>query len=245
MEIWTFLKESAIYAGVGTLLVFALRAYIQSQTKNFFDKNIENHKHELTKSLKEVEFDYQRKIQDFTLYTQKRHGIYAELYEKLFNASSQVTDATSRMRSYPIPANDNVDLDLLRASLIKEGFGEREANEVVRQWRQNPSEARRKGEMLYDLILIYKADKVRSETNKFFLLNELYLNDSLSKQIANSLILMKDLCRNWSLYVQFPENYQETNFLTSNREIQDHLRIQIDSIKYQMRKELSIGDYVS
>jgi hypothetical protein len=114
MEIWTWIKGSITLAGIGTILVFTLRTYIKSQTKNFFDKNIKDHKHELTKSLKEVEFDYQRKIHDFTLYTQKRHDIYAELYEKLFRTISEVKFSTSKMRAYPIPGASSMDYDLLK-----------------------------------------------------------------------------------------------------------------------------------
>ncbi|MEC1550161.1 hypothetical protein P9D77_17915 [Bacillus rugosus] len=69
-----FLLSGGIITGIA---IFLIKTYV----KNLFNRNIESYKVELTKSLKDVEFDYQRKLEDFSLYTQKRHQIYAEIYD--------------------------------------------------------------------------------------------------------------------------------------------------------------------
>lgn len=87
-----FLLSGGIVTGVA---IFLIKTYV----KNLFNRNIESYKVELTKSLKDVEFDYQRKFEDFSLYTQKRHQIYAEIYRLIQQASSELSEVILKKNS--------------------------------------------------------------------------------------------------------------------------------------------------
>jgi hypothetical protein len=245
LELWTWIKGSALFALLGTLIVLALKTYIKSQTKNFFDKNIENHKHELTKSLKEVEFDYQRKIQDFTLYTQKRHSVYAELYEKVLNAVGEMQFATSLFRTYPIPQSNHVDTEELRAVLLNENFEEKDVNEVVSEWRIDPNAARKKTCRLFDFKRLNKANELRVKAHKYFLESELYLNETLSKEVKELMSVMYEMHLDELTSIQYPEERVRTKELQMIKENHEKLTKGIDHIKKLMREDLSIGDYFS
>ena len=125
---------SILGAALIALCNYALKNYIKNITKNHFDKNIENHKQELTKELKEVEVNYQRKMEDFSLYTQKRHGVYANLYKHLNEAVNKMLYATSSLRQYPLPQAPQPDFEDVKKILLDEDFDNEDINKVIRKW---------------------------------------------------------------------------------------------------------------
>ncbi|WP_147034621.1 hypothetical protein [Tenuibacillus multivorans] len=225
------------------LIVYGLRIYIKKVTQNYFDKNIENHRHELTKTLKEIEFDYQRKIEDFSLYTQKRHSIYAELYQKLNQAVMDIKTATASFRTYPFPEVPKPDKSDLKKVLEKEGFDDEQIINVINKWQVGSLEGRNEATRLFDAKRLKKADQSRVEANQYFLKSELYLNEELSCLIDEALKIIFHMCIDESSSIEYPGSEAAKEKWKNHKENSEILEKKIIEIKKQMRKELSIGDY--
>jgi hypothetical protein len=244
MNFWSFIADSAIGGTIIALIIFALKNYIKSVTQNYFNKNIENHKHELTKALKEIEFDYQRRMEDFTLYTQKRHHIYAELYKMLSKAVVEIKYATAIYRQYPIPQSYHINFEDLKNTLSKNSFNEEEIQSVINKWKIDPQKGQKEACRIIDSKRLAEADKLRVEAYNFFLINELYLNETLSKTIKEALDIMYEMVLDESMSIQYPEDTDMSNKKwTQHKENSEKLTNRIEQIKKIMKEELSIGDY--
>lgn len=80
----------AIPSVVTTILVFVLKRYLSNKVDHYFQEKITLFKHQLDLSIEAEKFNYQRKIQDFSLYTVKKHEKYVSLYELLLDAESRI-----------------------------------------------------------------------------------------------------------------------------------------------------------
>lgn len=245
MNIESFLTGTLLGSVLIGLVIYFLRNYIRNVTKNYFDKNIENHKQDLTKELKGIEFNYQRRMEDFSLYTQKRHAVYAELYEKINKATSDMSFATSAGRMYPIQQVHTTDKDDFKESLQNEGFNEEDIKKTIAMWDKDIVEASCEAMLLFDKKRIMNAHKSRVDAINYFNVHELYLNEKLSKMINELFNITFELYKNEARRIRFPEGKRSFEIWDKLDENNDLLQIKREEIKKQMREELSIGDYTS
>lgn len=86
--IFTALSTSAIFIYIFKTVFPAL---VQSAVKSWFDKQLEEHKHELSKLLEGTKFNLTRLTHDYNTFNQKRHETYAELYKLLLTAEGNLS----------------------------------------------------------------------------------------------------------------------------------------------------------
>jgi hypothetical protein len=84
----TALSTSAIFIYI---LKTVFPALVKSTVKSWFDKQLENHKHELSKLLEGTKFNFTRLTHDYSTFNQKRHETYAELYKLLLIAEGNLS----------------------------------------------------------------------------------------------------------------------------------------------------------
>ncbi|MFB5936460.1 hypothetical protein ACE8FZ_24730 [Peribacillus frigoritolerans] len=108
MEEWIYKYFS--YAAVSAGLGFLIKYLIQKKIDSYFNAKLENHKQELNTKLEDhkkelavmtekAKYDISRKLFDFEAYAIKKHTIYPELYQRLFEIQQQLikfTDNTKR-----------------------------------------------------------------------------------------------------------------------------------------------------
>jgi hypothetical protein len=64
-------------------------AWLEGKVKSTFDRQLATHKNELQLVTEATRFDYQRRIQDFSLFTERKHAVNARLYRYLLEAEGQ------------------------------------------------------------------------------------------------------------------------------------------------------------
>ena len=82
------------------LLFFFAKKYIAIFIENKFDEQLETYKHDLSLITENARFDYQRKIQDFNLYTIKKHERYVEIHKGI-SKNSTITNRMERNLTSP------------------------------------------------------------------------------------------------------------------------------------------------
>lgn len=239
MNLESFLTGTIIGSVILSLVTYLLRTYMRYVTKDYFDKNIENHKQELTKELKGIEFNYQRRIEDFILYTQKRHSVYAELYKYLNKSVGQMLIATSPHSKFVMVQSYLEDLE---SALFKDKFDNVEVDKVRHKWKWQLEKDYNRGTKGFDESALFEANKIRLVAKRFFVDNELYLSNNLSILINELLGFLVGMASDEISMVTFKntetskriDKYKENNTKATNK---------LSEIKELMRKELSRGDY--
>lgn len=80
----------AIPSIVTAILSFILKEYLSNKIDSYFQTKLVSFQHQLDLSTEAEKFNYQRKIQDFNLYTNKKHEKYIELYEIVLEVKSNI-----------------------------------------------------------------------------------------------------------------------------------------------------------
>ncbi|MEM5598395.1 hypothetical protein AAHB53_22535 [Niallia circulans] len=83
MEWKTILISIISSSGVA---LFAVKGGIS----HFYNRRLESFRNELTLLTEEKKLDFQRKIHDFSLYSNKRHELYPEIYKNLLKAKKEL-----------------------------------------------------------------------------------------------------------------------------------------------------------
>lgn len=87
------------YTAVIVAVGFLIKYLIQKKIDSYFNKKLENHKNELAVMTEKAKYDISRKLFDFEAYAIKKHTIYPELYQRVFEIQQQLikfTDNTKR-----------------------------------------------------------------------------------------------------------------------------------------------------
>ncbi len=150
-----------------------------SRFQHALDTKLEDHKSALQRVASETQFDYQRRIQDFNLYTSRKHEIYPEVYKKIFEAESNLLQIYG-VKYYP-------DFNQWSISEIEQNLSEFHVPQghltrIIQMWNTNKQNA------IQELIKIYNEIEKNRAYNSFdaakntWLLSSLYLS-----KIANKL----------------------------------------------------------
>jgi len=81
MNFWEYLYVLGIPPAIVALIFFVLRKFLGGKIDFNFNKKLAEFNNQLQISTESARFDFQRKIQDFNLYTVKKHEKYIKLYE--------------------------------------------------------------------------------------------------------------------------------------------------------------------
>ncbi|AWM22990.1 hypothetical protein [Bacillus subtilis] len=239
-----FILDAGIVSVLGALILWGLKVYVNKLTDNHFNKNIANHQQELTKALKIVEFNYQRKMEDFTLYTNKRHQIYSELYKWICKAITEVKSATSPLR-HRIDESLNLDSDGLKEIIEYEGFNKKEIERVIQKWNVNSKDGIAEANRIMDLHKLGKADEIRAQANNLFFESGLYLSDKLTEALEEIFDILHSMRVDEYMYLMYPDSNYSTEVRKKHIENRKKIENAIKIVRKIMKDELAVGDYNS
>lgn len=173
------LITSSITALITSIIVtIFLPILFKKWIKSFFDKKLENHKHNLELVTRQIDHDYQRRLHDFNLYATKVHEVYAMLYSYFAEAKTSTDIATSLFRQYP-------------------DFTQFSEQRLVDYLKEKQADSKRIDDILFhfqnkhllalmvqghtDLVAISEADKLKVKAIRYWYQSELYLSEEASK----------------------------------------------------------------
>ncbi|MCA1024277.1 hypothetical protein [Halobacillus litoralis] len=237
--------EIILTSGVTTVIVAAVLPFVGKKlVDNYFKEKLEDHKHDLQLLSKKVDFDYQRHIHDFNLFSNKKHEIYAEVYSQLVTAKNELSSATSAYRQYP----DfwRYDSEKVREFLNDIGVNdENEINRITSRFELDKQSTVKELTVEVDAKNLYKADLVRVEATRYLSKTELYLSETVSKKADEIVQSFKELVLNEELLIEYKDS-GEGNDLNVQKEQFDknkQLKEKLVDLKGIMQKEISVGYY--
>lgn len=230
-EILGYITSVSIISG---LVLYLIRALIKDKINNYFGKKMENHKHNLQLITEQAKFDYQRKIQDFGLYTTKRHEAYAEVYKLVLIAYGKVTDLRGLRRVLSFEDYDSEDI---KKYLEEKKIPTRKITEIVGKWDVDREIAVKEIRGYEKLRFFQEARNDYAEARNYLYLNELYMADEIVKDVGNVLERLGKLLINYE--------YPDAGTRTENQSLIKEIDGGLVTVKDSMRKELSISYYGS
>ncbi|MFB7637676.1 hypothetical protein [Peribacillus butanolivorans] len=85
--IYKYFSLTAVIAGLG----FLIKYLIQKKIDSYFNTKLEDHKKELAVMTEKAKYDISRKLFDFEVYAIKKHTIYPELYQLVFEVPRKMS----------------------------------------------------------------------------------------------------------------------------------------------------------
>jgi len=237
------LKTIGIPAAVWTILFFATKKYLENTIAASFDKKLEDHKHDLQIASEEAKFDFQRKIEDFNLFVTQKHEKYSELYGKLLEAFSRVTNLYGLKSELTYEEHNEADI---RRIMEKENFPEGKIQEIFQIWEaKDKSEAIDQMKIFKRLVEFQKASRSIQEARSYFRPAQLYFSDDLVDLIEEFFSKLNHAQSNYEINHNFhtgmPHGY--TDLVKEGREAENKAKDFLSEITSQMKKELSVGYY--
>lgn len=235
METWlTFLISFLTSAGVTS----GVMALIQSRISHKYQKAIETYKYELNAISEQQKFDYQRWMTDFGLFTQKKHGAYAELYKLILIADGSL-ERLSGFQSVPsFSEYTRADMEnYLRGQHIVEGF----IPQLMDGWETSQTECIRRIHEYQTMIDFQKADKARNDASNYYLVNSVYFSEAVEEIVREifKLIGYQHVIDEQSRV----EHYSDESGRKERKEIREKKPVLIRQLKTMIRKEMSAGYY--
>jgi hypothetical protein len=224
------------------VIAFLSRNITKGYINNYFKNKLEDHKHDLQQITEEIRYDYQRKIHDFSLFSSKKHEVYAYLYKLYNKANTDVKIATASYREYPdFKKNDSEEVEKY---LLEMDINKDVVEKIKNMWSGDKEKAFKEFQNAIDFKKLITADRSKYEAITYFWDHSIYLSRDIeqsSKDINDCLkeIIHKEEYR----IIDGNEGIKKSEFYKGQR----NLNLQIDGhlrkIKEYMRKELSIGYY--
>ncbi|RUS41954.1 hypothetical protein [Cohnella sp. AR92] len=225
MEILTSILTSTIVAGI---VVSLFQAYYKFKA----DKNLEQYKQSLSQLTENLKFDLQRRIQDFSLYTNKRHEKLPELFRLLLIADSKIRGLFGGRRSLTFQEFNRKDIEKY---LLEHQVPQGKIETVLIAWSVNKEEAIKEMNEYLRVIEFSEARKSFYEAKNFYILSELYLTEVVTDLAERFLKALGDLL----IYSEYPEPGTHNNRF--------ELHAELDNITNQLRnalkQELGISYY--
>src|SRR4051794_21172355 len=85
--IYKYFSYTAVIAGLG----FLIKYLIQKKIDSYFNTKLEDHKKELAVMTEKAKYNISRKLFDFEAYAIKKHTIYPELYQLVFEIPGKMS----------------------------------------------------------------------------------------------------------------------------------------------------------
>lgn len=240
------IKDFAVYVlstvvSSGVLLFF-IRNWLKGSVNSHFNKKLENHRHDLQKITEDIKYDYQRKIHDFSLFSNKKHEVYAELYKLLNDANNKVKIATAVFRQYPNFHNQQ--FEKVEKYLNEYQVSDDNIEHLRSKWANGTNEGFKEFQRVIDREKVIKADESRIKAYFYLINNELFLNDEVAKNahdIADKLRLLV-ISEDLRIMDGF-EGINRKDFYNEQKEHNKTIDEKLKMVKVSMQKELAIGYY--
>ena len=222
------LVDLILTSSITTIIVTAILPFVGKKwIDNYFKEKLEDYKHDLQLITKKVDFDYQRQIHDFNLFSNKKHEIYAELYSQLVNANNEVGSATSAYRQYP--DFHRYDINKVRDFLVEMNISEDEINRITARFELDKNRTVKELTAKVDFKNAQKADIVRVEATRYLLKSEIYLNEEVSNKSNEIVQQLKNLMINEELLIDYKTSGEGNDLgiqkeqLEINRKVKENL----------------------
>ncbi len=238
-KMWT----EAIYfgaGGAGTMVIIWLLKKIINQ---YVEGKINNHFNEMQKKL---DFEYQRLIADFGMYSKKRHQIYPKLYKLGLEVENRISTVDS-IAGNPDFTDFNRE-DIVRYLNILKVTGQIKT-EVLAFWDANDKDSAiaviRNYEYLRNLVT---ANHTLIKLKRHFEESRLYLSDDVE-------LLLEDLCAKLEEFIERSDKDPAVKQIQTLKQIirgadyvndealESSIQNNIEDLKTIMKKELSKGYY--
>lgn len=244
-----YLGELVVTTGIIAML---FKSYFKNLVDQFFKKELAHYQYELNLITEEKKFDYQRKIQDFNLYTSKKHESYQELYRLVVTAKHKIidlADETELENSSGLSLYDYV-LDLEAVKNIKGKLNSlnQDSNDSKSKYSNIESEIRKQRSVVVEQKFL-DMDNSINEYEDYFRRVEVFCSYEVTVFCEDILMLMRNLAtglkHNITIREAGPEFMQELSQLPEDfvSKYKSNLRKYGDDLKNAIKEELSVGDY--
>ncbi|MFH0958199.1 MAG: hypothetical protein V1897_05790 [Pseudomonadota bacterium] len=235
MDAWltiliSFLTSAGVTSGIMKL--------ISSRVEHKYQKAIEGYKHELNAINEQQRFNYQRWITDFGLFTQKKHEAYAELYRLILiaNGSLEGLYGFRQVPSFNEYTRQDMEKHLLDQHIVA-GF----IPQLLEGWEESREGCVRKIHEYQTMIEFQKADRARTDASNYYLLNSVYLSETVENIVSEVLTL---LGHQYVIdYQSRIEHYSDETGRAERKQIKERKPVLISKLKATIRSEMSVGYY--
>jgi hypothetical protein len=238
-----FLNYIAIPSIITTILTFVLKKYLSDKVDHYFQEKLTLFKHQLDLSTEAERFNYQRKIQDFNLYTVKKHEKYVRLYELLLESEARICGIYGFKTELTYQEHNESDV---RRIMTEEKFPEGKIEEIFKIWKNRGKEdAIKEMKIFFRLIEIKRADNSFWALKNHFVISKLYLSDIIDSKFDSLLTSLGSLLANYETVEQIPFEVRRESkeLIKEGGEIRKTIRPQIEELTSMLKKELSVGYY--
>ena len=238
-KMWT----EAIYFGAGGAGTMVIIWFLKKIINHYFEGKVKNH---FTEMQKKLDFEYQRLIADFGMYSKKRHQIYPKLYKLGLEVENRISTVDS------IAGNPDF-TDFSREDIVRYlnflKVTEQIKTEVLAFWDANDKDSAiaviRNYEYLRNLV---NANHTLIKLKRHFGESRLYLSDDVE-------LLLESLCVHLEEFIERsdkdPAMKQFQNLKRTirgaayfdNEALEGLIQKNIEDLKTIMKEELSKGYY--
>ncbi|MCL7871049.1 MULTISPECIES: hypothetical protein [Bacillus] len=236
-EVLDFIKQpivtSIITSSIVTLIVQTL---IKEFFANSFRKSFEKYKEQLTIHAENRKLDFDRKLHDFSLYSNRRHEIYPEIYKRIFeiNKTLQTYEEKVKLNNQTIkqPEDILVYYDIIGIDLTPETV-EKIQKKCDEKWAVDIAICLLQVSRLVKNQLAVELRKYIEDSYNFFSHNMLFLSDNVNTKIDY-------------LFDLFAEEFdkRQANASATQVEAIQIIDEKIIELKESLSSELKRGDYV-
>lgn len=181
-----------------------------------FNKKLENHKHIL-----------QKKVQDFSLYNEKKHICYAELYKLMKIAEGSIMGLSGFTKGPSFEDYSKEDIKKYLDGLTPDKV----SKEVIEIWDTNKNDAIKIISEYEKHKKLNNAENSYFEARNYWLMNELYFDDELDLKIEDLFQTLYSLYVNYEIPDDVPRKV--------NSELKSKVKEKVNNLKVSMKKELS------
>lgn len=168
----------------------AVDTWVERRIGARFDKELEDHRHRLELDAEAVRAQHQRRLQDFSLSTIKRHEVYAELFKLLLIADGSVQRLWGGRLD---PDWEKYSAEDISKSMEAAGFTSTQRDDVLQDWDRDRKTALRVYKEAMRNVEKHQALTATTDAKNYFLVNSLFLRDAVSSQVADILRVLNEL----------------------------------------------------
>ncbi len=224
----------ALFVAVLSVMATAeyLKSYLQRHARQSFDKELEAHRQKLQLDADAIRLDYQRRLQDFSIYTRARHRAYVGIYRRLLFAEGALNGlwGFSFGRTW-----EDATIGEVKELLADRAIPGKTSSEILSIWDTDNKCAREK----LDLALAEwkQSDASRKLTNlrNYQLMNELYC----SPEIRTATEKCYQLFVKYWVQLRVPDRQDYEKIERLKAESQGS----VVDLRCTMQRELQRGDY--
>lgn len=233
LMIWDIIFSSLLSSGIILGIIgIVSKGFTKGWIDNYFNKKMAKYKNELESISEKEKFDFERKIHDFSLYSNQKHKIYPEIYKKMLYSKSLVFRLTGFTTLLTFEEYDENDLT---AYMQSRKYPQGQISTILDRWRVDKISAISILRSYDRMISFQEANhEVQSARGSLFE-NELYLAEECSEKIYEYLNKIDTLLLNTEL----PDNES----IKQKPKLRKEIATLEEEIRKIMRVELSIGYY--